>query len=137
MTSSGKVARTTDASTANTVIGRLKALIALLPAALGRTTMAGSLSVTVASDQANVANAQLNLSFTHIVSPVTGKAGLRQVDPGNQIVANSSTPITVVTRNTAFNPTAMATFWRTLRSVSRDSAISSAMPDTRPPGRTA
>ncbi len=53
---------------------------------------------TVASDQANVANAQLNLSFTHVVSPVTGKAGLRQVDPGNQIVANSSTPITVVTQ---------------------------------------
>ena len=45
-----------------------------------------------------MASAQLNLSFTHITAPVTGKAGLRQVDPGNQIVANSSTPITVVTQ---------------------------------------
>ena len=53
---------------------------------------------TVAADQANVRNAELNLSFTRIVSPVTGKAGLRQIDPGNQITANSSTPITVVTQ---------------------------------------
>jgi multidrug efflux system membrane fusion protein len=53
---------------------------------------------TVASDQANVANARLNLSFTRITSPVSGRVGLRQIDPGNQITANASTPIAVVTQ---------------------------------------
>ncbi|MGH6985371.1 MAG: efflux RND transporter periplasmic adaptor subunit [Caulobacteraceae bacterium] len=53
---------------------------------------------TVASDKANVETAALNLSFCHIVAPVAGRVGLRQVDPGNQIVANSATPITVLTQ---------------------------------------
>ena len=51
----------------------------------------------VASDRAAVANTQLNLSFTHIVSPLAGRVGLRQIDPGNQIAANATTPVTVVT----------------------------------------
>lgn len=53
---------------------------------------------TVAADQANVANAQLNLSFTRITAPVSGRVGLRQVDPGNQITANQSTALAVVTQ---------------------------------------
>jgi multidrug efflux system membrane fusion protein len=52
---------------------------------------------TVSADHAAVANAQLNLSFTHIVSPVTGRVGLRQIDPGNQITVDAATPIAVVT----------------------------------------
>ncbi len=53
---------------------------------------------TIAADEAAIANARLNLSFTHIVSPVSGRVGLRQIDPGNQITANGSTPIVVVTQ---------------------------------------
>ncbi|HEY5107095.1 MAG TPA: MdtA/MuxA family multidrug efflux RND transporter periplasmic adaptor subunit [Caulobacteraceae bacterium] len=53
---------------------------------------------TVVSDRANLANAKLNLSFTRIPAPVSGRVGLRQVDPGNQITANSATPIVVVTQ---------------------------------------
>jgi multidrug efflux system membrane fusion protein len=53
---------------------------------------------TVAADQANVANAELNLSFTRITAPVSGRVGLRQVDPGNQITANQSTALAVVTQ---------------------------------------
>lgn len=45
---------TTDSSTANTVIGRLKKLISLLPAALGSATSANSLPVVIASDQGAV-----------------------------------------------------------------------------------
>jgi hypothetical protein len=45
---------TGDASTANTVIGRLKKLISLLPTALGSATSANSLPVVIASDQAAV-----------------------------------------------------------------------------------
>ena len=53
---------------------------------------------TVAADQATVANAELNLSFTRITAPVSGRVGLRQVDAGNQITANQATPLAVVTQ---------------------------------------
>lgn len=52
----------------------------------------------VASDRAAVAAARLNLQFTHITAPLSGRVGLRQIDPGNQITANESTPFTVVTQ---------------------------------------
>jgi len=51
---------------------------------------------TVVSDKAAVASAQLNLSFTHIDAPIAGRVGLRQIDPGNQITANASTPMVVL-----------------------------------------
>ncbi len=54
-------------------------------------------AAAVVSDKANVASAALNLSFCRIPAPVAGRVGLRQVDEGNQVVANSSTPITVLT----------------------------------------
>ncbi len=53
---------------------------------------------TVSADQASVANANLNLSFTRVLSPVSGRVGLRQVDAGNQITANQSTPLAIVTQ---------------------------------------
>ncbi len=53
---------------------------------------------TVKSDEANVANAKLNLEFTRVTAPVSGRAGLRQIDVGNQVVSNESTPITVITQ---------------------------------------
>jgi len=52
---------------------------------------------TVAFDQAAVETAQLNLSYCRITSPVTGRVGLRQVDIGNLVQANSST-IAIVTQ---------------------------------------
>jgi multidrug efflux system membrane fusion protein len=51
----------------------------------------------VATDQAAVESAQLNLSYCRITSPVAGLVGLRQVDLGNLLQANSST-IVVVTQ---------------------------------------
>ncbi|HWW20384.1 MAG TPA: efflux RND transporter periplasmic adaptor subunit [Steroidobacteraceae bacterium] len=51
----------------------------------------------VASDQAALEAAQLNLSYTRITSPVTGLVGLRQVDVGNLMQANS-TSIVLVTQ---------------------------------------
>jgi multidrug efflux system membrane fusion protein len=52
---------------------------------------------TVASDQAAVEAARLNLSYCRITSPVPGLVGLRQVDVGNLMQANS-TSIVVVTQ---------------------------------------
>jgi membrane fusion protein, multidrug efflux system len=36
-------------------------------------------------DQAQIDTQKLNLTYCHIVSPVTGRVGLRQVDPGNYV----------------------------------------------------
>jgi multidrug efflux system membrane fusion protein len=52
---------------------------------------------TVAFDQATVDSAKLNLSYCHITSPVAGLVGLRQVDIGNLLSANTST-IVIVTQ---------------------------------------
>ena len=57
----------------------------------------GTAAGTVASDRANVETAAINLGFTRIVSPVNGRVGLRQVDPGNLVVSGTSTAIIVVT----------------------------------------
>ena len=51
----------------------------------------------VQADQANVETAAINLGYTRIVSPVTGRAGLRQMDIGNIVQAGQSTGIVVVT----------------------------------------
>jgi multidrug efflux system membrane fusion protein len=53
---------------------------------------------TVALDQASVESAKLNLVYCHIVSPVTGRVGLRLVDPGNYIQTSGSTGLAVVTQ---------------------------------------
>jgi multidrug efflux system membrane fusion protein len=53
---------------------------------------------TVQTDQGTVDNAKLNLAYCHIVSPIDGQVGLRQVDPGNYVTANSTTGIVVITQ---------------------------------------
>jgi len=52
---------------------------------------------TLQSDQAAVDTAQINLRYTHIVSPVTGRVGLRQVDQGNYVTPGDTNGIVVVT----------------------------------------
>ena len=50
------------------------------------------------TDQAAVDNAKLNLEYCHIVAPVTGRVGLRQVDQGNYVTAGDTNGIVVVTQ---------------------------------------
>jgi len=52
---------------------------------------------TVKTDQANIAQFRLDLIYCHIESPVSGRVGLRLVDPGNYVTASSSTGIVVIT----------------------------------------
>ncbi len=52
---------------------------------------------TVKTDQAAIAAAKLNLIYCHIVSPVNGRVGLRQVDPGNLVQPGDTNGIVVVT----------------------------------------
>lgn len=52
---------------------------------------------SVQSDQAQIDSAKLNLSYCHIVAPVSGRVGLRQVSPGNYLTAASPNGIVVIT----------------------------------------
>jgi multidrug efflux system membrane fusion protein len=40
---------------------------------------------TIQADQAQIDAQKLNLDYAHIISPVDGRVGLRQVDPGNYV----------------------------------------------------
>jgi multidrug efflux system membrane fusion protein len=53
---------------------------------------------TVKLDQAQIDQQKLNVIYCRIVSPVTGRIGLRLVDPGNYIQTTNSTGIAVVTQ---------------------------------------
>ncbi len=53
---------------------------------------------TVKLDQAQVDQQKLNIIYCRIVSPVTGRVGLRLVDPGNYVQTSNSTGIAVVTQ---------------------------------------
>jgi len=51
---------------------------------------------TVQLDQGNLTNAEVNLDYCHITSPIDGRVGLRLVDPGNIVQANGTTPLVVI-----------------------------------------
>lgn len=51
----------------------------------------------IESDQAAVRTAQINLDYAHIVSPVSGRVGLRQVDQGNYVTPGDTNGLVVVT----------------------------------------
>jgi multidrug efflux system membrane fusion protein len=59
-----------------------------------RSTVA-QLTAQIAADEAAISNAQTQLDYTQVKSPITGVAGLRQVDIGN--IVNASTQTGVVT----------------------------------------
>src|SRR4051812_8686190 len=50
------------------------------------------------ADQAAIDNAKATLSYTKIVAPLSGRAGLRQVDQGNIIHASDATGLVVITQ---------------------------------------
>src|SRR5580704_7877878 len=52
----------------------------------------------VKADQAAIDNAQATLSYTKVVAPLSGRAGLRQVDQGNIIHAADTTGLVVITQ---------------------------------------
>ena len=52
----------------------------------------------IKTDQAQVDAQKLNLVYAHIVSPVTGRVGLRQVDAGNYVQTSDANGIVVVTQ---------------------------------------
>ncbi|MDE2585523.1 MAG: MdtA/MuxA family multidrug efflux RND transporter periplasmic adaptor subunit, partial [Betaproteobacteria bacterium] len=51
---------------------------------------------TVDADRGQVESAKLQLVYAHIAAPVTGRIGLRQVDPGNQVHASDTNGLAVI-----------------------------------------
>jgi multidrug efflux system membrane fusion protein len=53
---------------------------------------------TVKNDQGTVQFDQIQVDYCHIVAPITGRVGLRLVDPGNVVQATGGTTLAVITQ---------------------------------------
>jgi multidrug efflux system membrane fusion protein len=51
---------------------------------------------TVQVDQAAIDSAKLNLAYAHIIAPVAGRVGLRQVDAGNYVTTTDTNGIVIL-----------------------------------------
>jgi membrane fusion protein, multidrug efflux system len=58
--------------------------------------MVDQLTAQIQGDQAAIDNAQTQLSYTVIKSPLTGRAGFRLVDPGNIVHASDENGIVTI-----------------------------------------
>jgi len=61
-------------------------------------SLVGQLEGAVRADQAQIDNVKLNLFYTRITAPVSGRVGLRQVDVGNIVHASDATGLLVLTQ---------------------------------------
>lgn len=53
---------------------------------------------SIETDRASVANAELDLAYTKITSPLDGRAGLRRIDEGNMIRSLNESGLVVITQ---------------------------------------
>ncbi|QBF26954.1 MdtA/MuxA family multidrug efflux RND transporter periplasmic adaptor subunit [Pseudomonas tructae] len=60
--------------------------------------LVGQYQGTIKTNQAAVGDAKLNLDFTRIRAPISGRLGLRQLDLGNLVAANDTTALVVITQ---------------------------------------
>ena len=62
------------------------------------TQVANSLALesTLAADQAQIENARLNLQYSHILAPISGRTGALNVHQGDLVRANDTTPLVVI-----------------------------------------
>jgi len=51
---------------------------------------------TVTLDQGNLDAAKVNVEYTRITSPIDGRVGLRQLDPGNIVTANGTQALAII-----------------------------------------
>jgi multidrug efflux system membrane fusion protein len=52
----------------------------------------------IVTDQAQIDTAKLNIAYCHIVAPVNGRLGLRQVDQGNYVTPGDANGLVVITQ---------------------------------------
>jgi membrane fusion protein, multidrug efflux system len=60
--------------------------------------LVGQLTATVQADQAQVDNARLQLSYTKITAPLSGRLGLKQADLGNIVHAGDALGLVTITQ---------------------------------------
>jgi multidrug efflux system membrane fusion protein len=58
----------------------------------------GQFAGAIEADKAAVDNAKLNLSFTRVTAPISGRIGLRLVDIGNIVHASDANPLAIITQ---------------------------------------
>jgi multidrug efflux system membrane fusion protein len=70
----------------------------LIPRDQYETQMANAtaLEATLAGDQAQIENARLNLQYTRIVAPISGRTGALNVHAGDLVRANDTAPLVVI-----------------------------------------
>jgi membrane fusion protein, multidrug efflux system len=61
-----------------------------------QTAQVGQLKAAIDGDQAQIDTAQLNLDYTRIVAPISGRLGARLVDIGNLVRAGEGTPLVTI-----------------------------------------
>ena len=57
----------------------------------------GTYAATIEADEAAIKNAELNLTYCYIKSPINGRVGLRLVDPGNYVTAAAGAAMLTIT----------------------------------------
>jgi multidrug efflux system membrane fusion protein len=67
-----------------------------------RASVAQYMAATQA-DEVQIGTAKLDLTYCHIVSPISGRIGLRQVDPGNYVTPGDANGIGVITQLSPIN----------------------------------
>jgi multidrug efflux system membrane fusion protein len=60
--------------------------------------LVAQLEAQVRQDQAQIDTARTNLSYTSVASPIDGRTGIRQVDPGNIVHASDANGLVVLTQ---------------------------------------
>jgi multidrug efflux system membrane fusion protein len=60
--------------------------------------LVGQSDGAIKSDQAQIDSAKLQITYSHIISPITGRVGLRLVDIGNMVHAADTTGLLVITQ---------------------------------------
>ncbi len=60
--------------------------------------LVGQFDGAIASDQAQINNAKLQLTYSHITAPISGRIGLRLVDVGNMVHATDTNGLLVITQ---------------------------------------
>ena len=63
-----------------------------------QTALVAQFEGNIKQDMANIDSAKLNLTYAKVTAPITGVVGLRQVDPGNIVLASDANGMIVITQ---------------------------------------